>query len=771
VIGRLFHKGTLERNFAVSTALLVVALIGATLLVVHARVYNTLRRNLEARGYSIARSIGAVATPSLLSYNYAALKVAAEGSSEDPGVLYVVIHDKEGQVAGVAGSLFPQDAEKQLAQPLSERGSSVVEVAAGGGIHDTALELAVPVFVEGVTEPWGTVRVGLSYAPVVAELRRLELGLLVLGIILAIGAVAGVRWMARRITAPLRQLVAGTEALSKGDLGHRIPVSGVEELSELARSFNTMSDRVQEKARESQEFQQALEALNSTLEEQVRERTRALEESEEQYKTLVEHSPDSILIVQDQQVRFINHAFTDTFGLAEDAVLRREFRLESIFEPESADLVRDRIRAWQRGEHAVPVEVTGRDSRGEPRELELRGSRIEYLGRPAAECLLIDTTETKRLREQLNETEKLRALGELASGVAHDFNNLLGAILGRAQLLRRQAFDADVDEDLAIIEQAARDGRETVLRIQEFSRMRRDRQLTPVDLGDVFRDAIEITRTCWKTEAEKRNVGIDIDLDAATVPPVLGNASELREVATNLILNAVDAMPDGGRIEVRCRRERDHVVARIADDGVGMTEDIRRHLFDPFYSTKGHFGTGLGLSVVYGIVTRHEGRIDVETEPGRGTTFHLRFPVAEGPFDSAPVDEPAPDPHQPGRILVIDDECFIAELLEETLSAAGHTVDVALSGLDGVRKALASPYDLVFTDLGMPDLSGWEVAARVLDGKPDAAIVLVTGWGATLDDAEVRANGIRSVVHKPFEIDELTRTTARLLKDVREDAA
>jgi PAS domain S-box-containing protein len=771
VIGRLFHKGTLERNFSVSTALLVVALIGATLLVVHARVYGTLRRNLEARGYSIARSIGAVATPSLLAYNYAALKVAAEGASEDPGVIYVVIHDKEGQVAGVAGSLFPPDAEGGLAQTPVEQGSSVVQARNGGDVGQTALELSVPVYVEGGAEPWGTVRVGLSYAPVVAELRRLELGLLVLGIVLAIGAVAGVRWVARRITAPLRQLVDGTEALSKGDMSHRIQVSGVKELAELARSFNLMMDRVQEKAGESEEFQQALEALNATLEQQVQERTRALEESEAQYKTLVEHSPDSILIVQDGQVRFVNQAFTETFGLDEGSVLRREFRLESIFESSSASLVRGRIESWERGEPGNPVEVVGRDGNGKARELELRGSRIEYLGSPAAECLLIDMTETKQLREQLNETEKLRALGELASGVAHDFNNLLGAILGRAQLLRRREFDESVDKDLAIIEQAAMDGRETVLRIQEFSRMRRDRQLTPVDLRQVFEDAIEITRTRWKTEAEKKNFSIEVSLDASAVSPVLGKASELREVATNLILNAVDALPEGGRIHVMCRDDGESVLAEVSDDGVGMTEDIRRHLFDPFYSTKGVGGTGLGLSVVYGIVTRHEGSIDVESVPQSGTTFRLRFPIAHDPFEADETGDPVPLPHVPGRILVIDDEPLIADLLEETLVGAGHSVEVALCGNEGVEKALASSYDLVFTDLGMPDISGWEVASSILEKKPELSIVLVTGWGATLDEAEVRDKGIRAVVRKPFDVDEVAQTTADLLQSAKRGAA
>jgi PAS domain S-box-containing protein len=235
-----------------------------------------------------------------------------------------------------------------------------------------------------------------------------------------------------------------------------------------------MSDRLQEKACESQVFHDALERLNATLEQQVHERTHALEESTVQYKSLVESSPDSILIVQDGRVKFVNRSFAETFGIPEAEVLDPDFRLSRIFDPSSATLAAGRIAAWERGESPGPAEVLGQDAQKRTRHLELRGSRIEYQGRPAAECLLVDMTESKRLRERLSETEKLRALGELASGVAHDFNNLLGAILGRAQILRRQGMDPKVDHDLAVIEKAAQDGRETVRRIQEFSRTRRD---------------------------------------------------------------------------------------------------------------------------------------------------------------------------------------------------------------------------------------------------------------------------------------------------------
>jgi PAS domain S-box-containing protein len=766
VIPAPVRRRTLEQSFAVTTTLLVILVIGATTLVVQQRMRGALERGLAGRGLAIARSIAAVATPSLLAYNYAALQLAANGAVEDPALVYVVIHDKEGGAAGVAGS--PPSAASMTRSPADHQEATTrqIPVLTDDKRQLTVLEAVVPVRVEGVAEPWGTVRVGLSFDSVEAELKRLEVGLGISGVLLALLAIAVSRWMARRTTAPLRELVQGTVALSLGDTTYRIPVSGVREIAELGQAFNKMMDRVQEKAAESEAYQNQLGALNATLEQQVSQRTRALEESEVQYRTLVQHSPDSILIVQGGQVRFVNQAFQETFGITKERAASPNFRLESLFPTAHATVVAERIRAWESGEPASPAEIEATDAQGRPRELELRGSRIEYLGRPAAECLLIDMTETRRLREKLHDTERLRSLGELASGVAHDFNNLLGAILGRTQLLRRKEFPTEVDRDLAVVEKAAMDGRETVRRIQEFSRLRTDRPLTPVDLGQVIEDAIEITRTRWEADAARRNVSLQVVGRCDPVPPILGNGSELREVYTNLIINAVDAMPQGGRLTLRCMPRNGAVYSEVEDTGVGMTEEIRRHLFDPFFTTKGQGGTGLGMSVAYGIVRRHGGTIEVASTLGQGTKFLLEFPKCDAAaLDvAASADAATSEAARPGRILVIDDEPSIAQLLEDALASEGHSVQIALSGRDGLEMSAVSEYDLVMTDLGMPDMSGWEVARALRVSRPNLPVVLVTGWGTTLSPDEVARTGISAVLHKPFEIKELLEMTHAVLR-------
>ena len=761
-----FQGRTLEQSFSISTALLVLCVIGASMVVIENRVKANMRRGLEARGTAIAKSIGAVATPSLLAYNYAALQMAAEGAAGNDGVVFVAIQDKEGVLAGVSGRA-PSEVRVERAVDSIATSSRDVEVARKDriGSRERVIEVSVPVLVEGVEVPWGRVRVGLSYDIVASELRQLGMQLFLLGALLAVAAVLCGRWLARRITAPLQNLARGTEALAAGDLQHRIPLSGAKELSDLARAFNTMSDRLQEKACESQVFQDALERLNATLEHQVQERTHALEESTVQYKSLVESSPDSILIVQDGSVKFVNRAFAEIFGIPEREILHPDFRLSRIFDPSSAALAGGRIAAWERGESPGPAEVLGQDAQKRTRHLELRGSRIEYQGRPAAECLLVDMTEAKRLRERLSETEKLRALGELASGVAHDFNNLLGAILGRAQILRRQGMDSKVDHDLAVIEKAAQDGRETVRRIQEFSRTRRDKNFEPLDLSEILRDALEITKTRWKDDALLRKVNITPIFTEQEGMRILGNASELREVFTNLVLNAIDAMPQGGRLEVSCRRNGENVIATVKDTGVGMSEGVRQNIFDPFFTTKGASGMGLGMSVVYGIVTRHGGTIEVETALGKGTTFTLLFPSTQERNVSAPGGDGAslPELMRPGRILVVDDEPDVAAVVQDVLAMAGHEVDTALSGTAALQMVHLTAYDLVFTDLGMPDMSGWDVAEKIGAVKPGLTVALVTGWGTSLDEADAAKRGISAVVHKPFEIDELLSTAHRLL--------
>ena len=238
--------------------------------------------------------------------------------------------------------------------------------------------------------------------------------------------------------------------------------------------------------------------------------------------------------------------------------------------------------------------------------------------------------EQERIRGQYAQIEKMSALGVLASGVAHDFNNSLAAILARAELMAKYADDpARVRRGLEIIIKSAQGGARTVKRIQDFARQRRDKDFAPVVLDQLLIDASEITRPRWKNQAEARGVEIVFDLQAESGAVVLGDEPELREVLVNLLFNAVDAMPAGGRLSLRSEVEGGGAAVTISDTGVGMAPEVRARAFDPFFTTKGVNGMGLGLAVGYGIVARHGGTIEVESELARGTTFRITLPAAQ----------------------------------------------------------------------------------------------------------------------------------------------
>jgi PAS domain S-box-containing protein len=377
--------------------------------------------------------------------------------------------------------------------------------------------------------------------------------------------------------------------------------------------------------------------------------------------------------------------------------------------------------------------------------------------------------DLKAAQDKLVQSEKLNALGELAAGVAHDFNNVLGAILGRAQLLQNRLTEPDLKKHASIIEKAATDGAETVRRIQEIGRQDTTDDFTPVDVHEILQDVADLTMSRWRerTRSEGRPVDLVVEPWSHGRPFVRGNPHELREVLINLVHNAVDAMPQGGPLTLGARvaggEGGETCEIRVADTGTGMPASVRVRIFDPFFTTKGDRGTGLGLSVSYSIVQRHGGDIEVTsvTEgPEHGTTFTLRLPRIEAPAEVPPAvramntSELGPDR---ARVLVIDDEENIRDILSDILETGDHVVVTAADGPAGLELLAEASFDLVFTDLGLPGMSGYEVAAQVKQRFPDLPVGLVTGWGATLDAEKALLHGVDLVLNKPFRFDQVLK--------------
>jgi PAS domain S-box-containing protein len=417
-------------------------------------------------------------------------------------------------------------------------------------------------------------------------------------------------------------------------------------------------------------------------------------------------------------------------------------------------------------------------------------------------------------QQRIIQTERLRALGELAGGVAHDFNNTLSVILGRAQLLLDQAKDPRDRRQLEVIQQAALDGGRTVRRIQEFAGLAPARPFQPVDLNQVLEEVVEISQPRWKDEAQAKGIRYETRFELAPLPPVTGDPSELREALTNIFLNALDAMPTGGTITITTRvargdggqlvepsigqlgpeggkriggaeaqrriGETEHgrtgagapiprspdspvrVVVEVADTGVGMPEEVKRRVFEPYYTTKGERGSGLGLSVAYGIITRHGGSIEVQSQLGRGSAFTLWLPVRRERAQ-APVVARETAPARSGSILVIDDDADVLDVLKDFLMDEGHHVVACRDAASGIARIQETDFDLVITDLAMPDISGWGVVREVKGRRPATPIALITGWADRITPKELREHGLEFLVAKPFMLEDVRQVVAQAI--------
>jgi CheY-like chemotaxis protein len=291
-----------------------------------------------------------------------------------------------------------------------------------------------------------------------------------------------------------------------------------------------------------------------------------------------------------------------------------------------------------------------------------------------------------------------------------------------------------------------------------------------VDVGSLLNDAIEITRTRWENEARLRGLEYKIRLEAEAGHNTYGSASELREVFVNLIVNAVDAMPRGGKLLIQCRRQDNRLQLQFSDNGMGMPEDVRQKIFEPFFSTKGAHGTGLGLSVSYSIIERHEGSISVVSQPGGGAIFTIDLPAVM-PDASAAQPSVAADETGRLRILVVDDEKAVRETLAEMLVAVNHRVELASSGQEAVEKMRRDAFDFVFTDLAMPEMDGWETARSIRKYWPNVRIILVTGYGPTTTPPEGDERLDDSIIGKPFDIAQVGATLNRLASQLHDVVA
>jgi CheY-like chemotaxis protein/anti-sigma regulatory factor (Ser/Thr protein kinase) len=341
----------------------------------------------------------------------------------------------------------------------------------------------------------------------------------------------------------------------------------------------------------------------------------------------------------------------------------------------------------------------------------------------------------------------------MAGGIAHDFNNSLCAIVGFSELLLRDSENGLTRQQAAgpleTILTAAEDASKIVGRLRDFYRADEAPELRhPVQLNKLVEQAISLTQPKWRTLSIAAGHEINLRTDLAELSTISGNAAELREALTNLIFNAADAMPNGGTLTLRTAREGEHVVLRVSDTGTGMSEETRRRCLEPFFTTKGERGTGLGLAMVFGIMQRHAGAVEIESALGEGTTFTLRWPASDAQTEEELMAAEAFD--CPLRILVVDDQPVLCQLLSEFLQNDLHTVETAGSGPDALQKFSAAQFDLVITDQVMSGMNGEQLAMELKSRGASVPVILLTGFGEGWVPENERSNAIDMVVPKPF---------------------
>jgi PAS domain S-box-containing protein len=506
----------------------------------------------------------------------------------------------------------------------------------------------------------------------------------------------------------------------------------------------------------------------------------ALRESEEKYRSLVEQANDAIFIVQDDTIKFHNSKSLEMTGYTAEEFTRTPF--VNFIHPDDAALVLERYERRLRGE-AIPSTYSFRiiNKSGQIIWVQLNAALITWEGRPAVISFLRDVSEQRRLEAQLQQSQKMEAIGTLAGGIAHDFNNLLQAITGYTELLLIDKIENDQDyHELTAIKSAGQRASQLVRQLLTYSR-KVETEKRPVDLNREVQKVAEIfSRTFPKM--------IDIRLRLAPdLWPVNADSNQLEQTLMNLGANARDAMPDGGQLVMTTQNVTvaadsfdhhgesgpvDYVLLTVSDTGHGMDRDTQDHIFDPFFTTKeiGR-GTGLGLASVYGIVKNHNGHIVCESQTGRGATFSIYLPAIHRNSETE-VEKisPAPPPAGAEIVLLVDDEESIRKMAHQMLSRYGYQVLSAATGEEALEMIAkpTRPIDLVVLDLGMPGMGGLKCLMEILKIDPQLKVVIASGYSEDGTVQDALDSGAAGFIPKPYQLTDFLQTVRRVLNQPRD---
>jgi signal transduction histidine kinase/ActR/RegA family two-component response regulator len=660
----------------------------------------------------------------------------------------------------------------------------------------------------------------IAYASVDAEsaiapARSRALAALLLIAVVVGATIAVAAYAARRIARPISAIAEVARARAGGADHARAEVAGPHEVADVAVAFNTLID-TRERANRERAAAQAKLQLQRTRLDLLHRITRAIGERHDLrsiFQVVIRSLETDLPIdlgcvcLYDEAERLLT---VSSIGSRSDAMLKQLAMTEHeriaidrnglaacvkgqlVYEP---DITRTDIEFTQRlaaaGLRALVIAplvaqgtVFGVLIAGRVQAETFSSNECEFL-RQLSDHVALAThqaqlyatlqqayDELRQSQQAVMQQERLRALGQMASGVAHDINNAVAPIaLYTDSLLEHEpGLSERARGYLSIIRRAIADVGETVKGMRDFYRPQdREAALTRIDLNPVVTQVIELTRSRWRDLPQQRGIAIAMRTELQQpLAAILGQESEIRDALTNLIFNGVDAMPDGGTLTVRTRSSAETVQLEVVDSGVGMDEETRRRCLEPFFTTKGERGTGLGLAMVYGMVRRHSAELEIDSTLHQGTTMRITFAAAHAPTSAAPQAVEADAAPRPLSILIIDDDPLVLESLGATLGSDGHKVTPADGGQAGVDAFTAAhqrgeKFDVVITDLGMPHIDGRRVAAAIKALAPTTPVMLLTGWGQRLvDDGDIPAH-VDHVLNKPPKLRDLRAALSQVI--------
>lgn len=526
---------------------------------------------------------------------------------------------------------------------------------------------------------------------------------------------------------------------------------------------------------------EALNKTNLNLQREIAERIQAeaaLRESEERYRAAIENSNDGIAMTDGEKYLFVSKRFLTIFGYEDEGEVIG-MPLEKVIHPDDRERIQHYTRLREQGE-PVPTryEAKGITKQGSTVYFDVTATVISHKDRDVTLIFIRDTTQRKDLESQLRQAQKVEAIGTLAGGIAHDFNNILSVIIGHAQLLRlSHEIESEEGQHLQQLLQAADRATELVHQILTFSRQK-DFESSPLILASLVRETLKMLRSTLPS-----TITIHEDL-IADEGMIMADSSQVHQVLMNLCTNAAHAMrggtgdlrvqlkevmlPDEGAIGFSKLHAGQYLELIVTDSGHGMNKATMERIFDPYFTTKkSGEGTGLGLAVVHGIVAGYGGEIQVESEPGRGTSFHILLPSLEHSQKVDTSDKLEELPRGGNEhILLVDDEEAIVSIATELLEYLGYQVTAFISSKDALKQFAQTPlaYDLILTDLTMPYMTGRELAKEVKLARPDIPVVLCTGYSEPLSVEEMHEAGICAGLKKPLLFEELAEVIRNALE-------